>query len=121
MVQLVAVTDSTQLYELNQLHQAQAEHAYVCLEQKQIKAVLFYTIQKQKGMILKITTQDEDMLDGLVRICFARLLDMGIQQAEFSSDMDVHLLEKLGFVHDGSFCVYSLSEIINNCRKCKKN
>jgi hypothetical protein len=119
MIQLLPVTEPSTVEKLNQIYHTKAQFAYVCVEKKEIKASCLYSIESGRGVILNVSTMEEDIFDGLVRAVFASLIDQGINEAVFDQKTDKSLLEKLNFVQDDTFFVNSLTEIIHNCRKCQ--
>lgn len=121
MIQILPVTEPSFIERLNKIYNTNAKYAYVCVEKKEIKASILYNIQKEKAEILNVSTVDEDIFDGLVRAVFARLIELGIDQAEFNPKTDAEILKNLGFVQDKPFFTSSLREIIENCKKCKNS
>lgn len=121
MIQILPVTEPSFIDRLNQIYGTKAKYAYVCVEKKEIKASILYNVYKDKAEILNVSSVDPDIFDGLVRAVFASLIDLGVDQAEFSSQTDSEMLQNLGFVQDKPFFTPSLREIIENCKKCKNN
>ena len=121
MIELLPVPEPSFLNFLNKTYHTDGKFAFVCVEKKEIKSSLIYDVKKQKGVILNVSTVEEDIFDGLVRACFAALLDMGIHQAEFAPEVDAGMTKKLGFVGENPYLAESLDEILDNCKKCKKN
>lgn len=118
MIQILPITEPAFLERMNHTYQVQATDGFVYIEKKEIKATLLYRAGKDEGQILSISTLDEDAFDGLVRACFASLIERGVETAVFDRRMDAELLQKLGFVQDDTFAVKSLTECIQNGRKC---
>ena len=121
MIQLLPVTDPSFLEFLNKTYHTNGKYAYVCVEKKEIKSSCIFDVKDGKGMILNVSSTEEDIFDGLVRASFAAMIDMGIHQAVFDPSVDREMTRKLGFVQDKPFLTESLDEIIDNCKKCKNN
>lgn len=121
MIEILPTKDKNFLLKLNKAYNTEAELAFICIEKKEIKASLLYSIEKDSGVILNVSTVEEDIFDGLVRAVFASLIDLGIDKAKFTKAVNKDLIEKLGFVPKDTVLVNSLKEIIENHKNCKNN
>lgn len=121
MIQILPITEPDFLARMNKAYHVEATDGFVFIDKKEIKASLLYQIKQKAVTILSISTVEEDCFDGLVRACFASLIDAGFETATFDSKIDRAMLEKLGFVQPDTFFVNSLTECINNGRKCQCN
>lgn len=121
MIQLLPVTEPSFLEFLNKTYHTDGKYAYVCVEKKEIKSSCVYDVKGDLGIILNVSSVEEDIFDGLVRAAFASMIDMGIHKAKFAPEVDGELTKKLGFVQDDPFLVTSLEEIIDNCKSCQKS
>ncbi len=120
MIQILPITEPDFLARMNKTYHVEATNGFVYIEKREIKATLLYAVHKNEAKILSISTVEEDVFDGLVRACFASLIDRGLQTAVFDQKVDEKLIKTLGFVQDDSFVVKSLTESIENGRKCGK-
>lgn len=118
MIQILPITEPSFLERMNQTYHVQATDGFVYIEKKEVKATLLYRVAKGGVEIQSISTVESEVFDGLVRACFAALIDRGIESAAFGEKMDRQLLTELGFVQDDTFVVKSLTESIENGRKC---
>lgn len=118
MIQILPITEPTFLERMNQTYHVKATAGFVYIEKKEIKATLLYRVGKNGAEILSVSTLDEDAFDGLVRACFASLMEQGVDSGVFDAKIDRELLFGLGFVQDDTFVVKSLTECIRNGRKC---
>lgn len=121
MIQLLPVTEPSFLEFLNKTYHTNGRYAYVCVEKKEIKSSCVYDVKGDCGIILNVSSMEEDIFDGLVRAAFASMIDMGVHKAKFAPEVDQDFTKNLGFVQDDPFLVESLDEIIDNCKSCQKN
>lgn len=60
------------------------------------------------------------LLDGLVRSVFNLASEMGIDRAVMGEAVELARLAALGVPLNGTNCVNSIDDFLNNCKKCKK-
>ncbi|MEG2597819.1 MAG: hypothetical protein RR977_05250 [Oscillospiraceae bacterium] len=62
---------------------------------------------------------DIDLFDGLLRAVFAYVLEVGINRARMSEQLDFEKLKKLLVPLDENHCINSLRDFLFHCKKCK--
>lgn len=60
------------------------------------------------------------MLDGLVRAVLNAMYESGVDRAEMGEKVELARLAALGVPLNGTNCVNSIDDFLNNCKNCKK-
>ena len=60
------------------------------------------------------------LLDGLVRAVFNAMYESGVDRAEMGEKVELARLAALGVPLNGTNCVNSIDDFLNNCKNCKK-
>lgn len=119
MITILPLRDKNLLDEFNKQNKQNANSAFCLYDGDSIDGYILYNVKKDLGEILVINSNDEPYIDGLVRATLASLYDFGINEAVFSNNLDVKLLEKLGLLKNKELKVSSIKELIFDCKNCK--
>ncbi len=89
-----------------------------------VKGWILYSYQPEKVILYAMNDGgDWNYCDGLIRSVLFKAELKGIEQAEFlERNPEIRTrIEKLGFVKNNQNLLEKISEVMENCQKCKEN
>jgi len=113
------IIQNLNLPELTELHLSEALD-----DENHIKGWILYAYQPEQILIYSLDDgNDWNYCDGLVRSVLFKAQLRGIEKAVFKITDQAMLarLEKLNFVRNDNKILENISEIMENCKKCKEN
>lgn len=120
MIKILPLHESDVLKNLNETQRTNASLAYCMYDSEEIGAYLLYDIKEMQGEIVAINSNDIHITDGLIRATISSLLDLKIDKAVFSKNINMEDIYKLELVTDGTFAIPSINNLLYNCKNCQK-
>lgn len=123
MIQILPLKDKKILDSLNQKEGTNATLAYCLYEGNTGDApqgYILYNINAERIEVVKINSNDDMYVDGLIKSAFASAYDIGINKAIFANSCEKAVVRKLGIIKPNENNVDSIKEIIYHCAGCKK-